>query len=580
MKEKLRRCIIVLCIIPIMTLILGMAGVVELSYSQLIRKIDNREVKTLHISNEKSIARIILNEEEEEIYWTSIANLDVFISFLNDAILDGNEIEVYYEVPTVVSTKKESSISFDLLVSLAILFVIIIVAIRLTRNKEQKEKSNHLVYNGNKTVVKVKFEDVAGIEEVKNEVIEIVEFLKNPNKFKEVGAKIPKGVLLCGPPGTGKTLLAKAIAGEAGVEFISASGSDFIEMYVGVGASRIRDLFKEAKSLSPCIIFIDEIDSVGGQRNSIKSGSDSESNQTLNQLLTELDGFESESDIVIIGATNRAEHLDDALLRPGRFDRKVYVGLPDIVGRLSILKVHSKNKKLSSDVNLEKIAKDTIGCSGAELANILNESAIRAVIQENKVISNSDIEYAWKKIKIGLQKSSTSISKEDRLLTAYHEAGHAIVGSCFENKKVVSEISIIPRGTTGGYTMYSKQSESMMWKKSELKEEIIVLLGGRAAEEIIFNDISSGAQNDIQVATSVAKNMIMNYGMGEKLLNIYQDNYVYYQEEVEEEVKLLIDDGYSKALEILKEKKATLDVVANALIEKETLSSDEFRALL
>lgn len=429
------------------------------------------------------------------------------------------------------------------------------------------------------------FGDVAGLEEEKSELIEIVNFLKEPEKFHEMGAKIPRGILLCGKPGTGKTLIAKAIAGEAEVPFMSMSGSEFNEMFAGLGAARVRKLFEKAKKMSPCIIFIDEIDAVGGKRTSGGTGVETDNNQTLNQLLVEMDGFETNQTVIVLAATNRPELLDKALLRAGRFDRQITIAAPDAKGREAILKIHSKDKKMSNDIDLESVAGDTAGFTGAELANILNEAAIIATTKEHKEIKMEDLESAVKKVTVGLEKQSRVISDKDKKLTAYHEAGHAIVSKFLETQFEVKEVSIIPRGLAGGYTMYKTNEDKYYISKTEMEEKLVALLGGRAAEKIALNDISTGASNDIEVATEIAKDMVIKYGMSDKVgpINLEQkdpyekpvfgDNI---DELVGEEVKILIDRAYKTAQEILLSNMDKLHAVSERLLEKEIISSEEF----
>ena len=400
-----------------------------------------------------------------------------------------------------------------------------------------------------------------------------------------MGAKIPKGVLLYGKPGTGKTLIAKAIAGEADVPFISMSGSEFIEMFAGLGASRVRKLFDKARKLSPCIVFIDEIDAIGSRRNS-SGGAESENNQTLNQLLVEMDGFSSEETIIVLAATNRPEMLDKALLRPGRFDRQITIPAPDLVGREEILKIHAKNKKIADDVSLHSIAEDTAGFTGAELANILNEAAIIATKKDHEVITNTDLDEAVKKVTVGLEKTSRKISDKDKKLTAYHEAGHAIVSQFLPTQTAVKEVSIIPRGVAGGYTMYKSDEDKYYISKTEMEEKLIALLGGRAAEKLVLNDISTGASNDIEVATKIARDMITVYGMSDTIgpVSLKNDDGQFdyqlfgenMQDAVGKEVKRLIDIAYNSAQEILRENMETLHAIATELMTKEKINEQEF----
>jgi cell division protease FtsH len=443
---------------------------------------------------------------------------------------------------------------------------------------------------------KVTFADVAGADEEKAELAEIVDFLKQPKRYIEMGARIPKGVLLVGPPGTGKTLLAKAISGEAGVPFFSISGSDFVEMFVGVGASRVRDLFDQAKKNSPCIIFIDEIDAVGRQRGAGLGGGHDEREQTLNQLLVEMDGFGVNEGIIMIAATNRPDILDPALLRPGRFDRQIMVGAPDVRGREQILKVHCRNKHLSSEVNLEVLAKRTPGFTGADLENLMNEAALLAVRAGKKEIGMEELEEAVTRVIAGPEKKSRVIDDEDKKLTAYHEAGHAVVMKLLPHADPVHQISIIPRGMAGGYTMHLPEKDRSYMSKSKLEDEIVGLLGGRVAEKLVLGDISTGAKNDIERATAIARKMVMDYGMSDTIGPIafgsgHDEVFMgrdfgrtkNYSEEVafqiDEEVKKLIDTGYTHAQKLLTDNISKLHAVAGALLEKEKLEADEFLKL-
>ena len=439
--------------------------------------------------------------------------------------------------------------------------------------------------------VKVRFSDVAGAEEEKQELQEIVEFLKSPKKFSELGAKIPKGVLLVGPPGTGKTLFAKAVAGEANVPFFSISGSDFVEMFVGVGASRVRDLFAMAKKSMPCIVFIDEIDAVGRHRGAGLGGGNDEREQTLNQLLVQMDGFDANEGIIIMAATNRADILDPALMRPGRFDRQIYVNIPDVRGREAILKVHARNKPLAKDVNFKVLARMTAGFSGADLANLLNEAAILAARANKKAITNVDLYEAINKVIIGPQKKSRVVTESDKRITAYHEAGHAILARLLPNCDPVQEVSIIPRGMAAGYTMTRPDDDSNHIEKSKLLDDIAMTLGGRVAEELVIKDISAGASNDISVVTSRARKMVTEWGMSEKIgpVNYGGGDQVFigkdmqtratYSEElakiIDQEVETIIKDAHKRATELLKAHKKELDNMARLLVERETIYQDE-----
>ncbi len=439
--------------------------------------------------------------------------------------------------------------------------------------------------------LKVRFSDVAGAEEEKAELAEVVDFLKNPKKFSELGARIPKGVLLVGPPGTGKTLFAKAVAGEAGVPFFSISGSDFVEMFVGVGASRVRDLFDVAKKSLPCFVFIDEIDAVGRQRGTGMGGGHDEREQTLNQLLVQMDGFETNDGIIVMAATNRADILDPALLRPGRFDRQIYVNTPDVRGREAILKVHARNKPLSPDVNFKTVARMTSGFSGADLENLLNEAAILAARANRKFINNRDLYEGINKVIMGPQKKSRLVTETDKRITAYHEAGHAILARLLPHCDPVHEVSIIPRGQAAGYTMTRPENDDNHLTKAKLLDDIVMTLGGRVAEELIIKDISAGASGDIQMVTKRARLMVTEWGMSEKVgpisygsdkeVFIGRDmaSHVSYSEEtaaiIDDEIRKIVDGGLQKARELLSKNKKLLDVMARLLVERETIFTEE-----
>lgn len=447
--------------------------------------------------------------------------------------------------------------------------------------------------NGEETS-KVTFEDVAGVAEAKVELEEVVKFLKEPEKFRAIGAKIPKGVLLLGEPGTGKTLLAKAVAGEAKVPFFSMSGSEFVEMFVGVGASRVRDLFSKARKNSPCIVFIDEIDAVGRKRGTGQGGGNDEREQTLNQLLVEMDGFGNEETIIVLAATNRAEILDRALTRPGRFDRQVYVELPDREGREAILKIHAKNKKLAKDVDLKTIAKKTTGFAGADLANVLNEAAILAVRDNRDEINRDDIEEAVEKVLMGPEKKNKKIAEKERKITAYHEAGHGVMHYLLPDTAPVHKITIVPRGRAGGYTMSLDEEEKMYKTKSGYISELKTLYGGRAAEEIVFGaeNITTGASNDIERATAIARAMVTRFGMTEKFGPILLDNTQpddYYQrkyysdisgKEIDEEIRKIVNENYQLTVQLLRDNFDKLDAVAKVLLERETIYREEFERIM
>ncbi len=553
----------------------------ELAYTELIQEINAGNVEKIEMTVGSTTLKVKLKDVEEE-KSTIVPSTQAFTEFIQQKVDEGNDEFELIQKPTNVLVSIGSAL-FTLLPT--ILLVILIVLFFKMQGLGDKGK----VYDSETTKSKTKFDDVAGLEEEKSEMIEIVDFLKNPERFNKMGAKIPRGVLLCGQPGTGKTLIAKAIAGEANVPFISMSGSEFIEMFAGLGASRVRKLFEKAKKIAPCIIFIDEIDAIGSRRNT-SGGAESENNQTLNQLLVEMDGFDTEETIIVLAATNRPEMLDKALLRPGRFDRRITIGLPDMRGREAILKIHAKDKQFANDVNLKSIAEDTAGFTGADLANILNEAAIIATINEHDAITNKDIEDAVKKVTVGLEKQSRVISEKDKKLTAYHEAGHAIVSSRLETQKGIKEVSIIPRGVAGGYTMYKSDEDKCYISKTEMEEKMVALMGGRAAEKIVLNDISTGASNDIEVATNIAKNMITKYGMSETLgpISINTDDDPYelqllgekFGDAIGAEVKILLDNAYETAQKLIRENMDKLDKVAGALLEREVISAEEFQELI
>jgi len=552
----------------------------EIAYTELLKEINDGTVEKIEMTVGSTTVKVKLKNIEEE-KKAIIPSMQPFIELVQEKVEEGNNIELIPKPVSMLRTVSETM--FSLFPTLMLLALIILMF------KMQGLGDKGKVYDSETTKSKITFDDVAGLDEEKQEMIEIVDFLKNPKRFYEMGARIPKGVLLCGQPGTGKTLIAKAIAGQANVPFISMSGSEFIEMFAGLGASRVRKLFEKAKKISPCIIFIDEIDAIGSRRTS-SSGAESENNQTLNQLLVEMDGFDTEETIIVLAATNRPEMLDKALLRPGRFDRRITIALPDLRGREAILKIHAKEKKFEEGVDLKSIAEDTAGFSGADLENILNEAAIIATINDHTAISKKDIEDAVKKVTVGLEKQSRVISDKDKKLTAYHEAGHAIVSSMLETQKDIKEVSIIPRGIAGGYTMYRTNEDKYYISKTEMEEKLVALLGGRAAEKIALNDISTGASNDIEVATDIAKNMITKYGMSESLgpisINTEQDPYELqllgekFGDAIGAEVKILLDNAYLKAQTLIRNNMNKLDRVANALIEREVISAEEFQELI
>ena len=551
----------------------------EISYTELIKQINDGNVEKIKMTVGSTSVKVTLKDEEEPKNGI-IPSTQAFIELIQEKTQEGNEIDLVQVKPSVFLTIADKA--FSLLPT--ILMVILFILIFQMQGLGDKGK----VYDAEEEDVKTTFDDVAGLDEEKQEMIEIVNFLKNPEEFYKMGAKIPKGVLLCGQPGTGKTLIAKAIAGEANVPFIPMSGSEFIEMFAGLGASRVRKLFEKAKKMSPAIIFIDEIDAIGARRTDA-SGAETENNQTLNQLLVEMDGFDSDHTVIVLAATNRPEMLDKALLRPGRFDRQITIGLPDMKGREEILRIHAKDKKLAPEVDLKTIAGDTAGFTGAELENILNEAAIIATILKHEYITNKDIDDALKKVTVGVEKHSRIMSEKDKKITAYHEAGHAIVSKFLETQKDIKEVSIIPRGIAGGYTMYKTNEDKYYISKTEMLEKLIALLGGRAAEKIVIKDISTGASNDLEVATEIAKNMIVTYGMNEKIgpisINLEKDPYQMQlfgenvENEIGQEIRRLVDNAYVEAQNILIAHIDKLHELAQLLIEKEVISAEEFEKL-
>ena len=551
----------------------------KVAYTQLIKDIDQNKIEKIEMTTGSTSIKVkyVGDSDDDKMKSAVVPNTQAFIELIQEKVENGNNIELIQKPRNTLITVFNGI--FSLLPT--ILMLILFYAIIEMQGLGDKGK----IYNPDVSSDKVTFKDVAGLKEEKDEMIEIVDFLKEPKKYTKMGAKVPKGVLLCGKPGTGKTLIAKAIAGEANVPFISMSGSEFIEMFAGLGASRVRKLFEKAKNISPCIVFIDEIDAIGSRRTA-SSGADTENNQTLNQLLVEMDGFDSDTSIIIIAATNRPEMLDEALLRPGRFDRRITIGLPDVNDREEILKIHAKDKKISKDVSLKSIAEDTAGASGAELANILNEAAIYAAIRKHEEIDQDDIEDALKKVEMGLEKKNKAISEKDKKLTAYHEAGHAVVSRYLPTQDQVKEISIIPRGVAGGYTMYKTNEDKFYVSKTEMEERLVSLMGGRAAEKVALNDISTGASNDIEVAMKIARDMVTVYGMDENIgpmsINVEKDPYQLQllgnnlEDKIGKEVSTILDNAYRKAQEILISHRDKLDAVASVLLDKEKIDSKQF----
>ena len=564
----------------------------EGSYTAFIQDVKSGRAKNVEIhQNEATPTGSVVYETDGKSYF-------FYVSDVNDI---RNTLLEYPDVSWSMTNIENRMGPADILMIVLYAGALVFMVLMLSRSQQGSGGNKMIDFGKSRAAVvtdsQVRFDDIAGLDEEKEELEEIVDFLRDPGKYTRVGARIPKGILLVGPPGTGKTLMAKAIAGEAGVPFFSISGSDFVEMFVGVGASRVRDLFTDAKKKSPCIVFIDEIDAVARRRGAGMGGGHDEREQTLNQMLVEMDGFGVNEGIIVIAATNRVDILDPAIMRPGRFDRKVGVSRPDIKGRASILKVHSKGKPIADDVDLETIARTTAGFSGADLENLMNEAAIIAAKNNREFINKSDIDKAFVKVGIGQEKHSRVVSEKERRITAYHESGHAILLHLLPDVGPVHLVSIIPTGVgAAGYTMPLPEKDDMFVTKGWIEQEIQVLLGGRIAEEIIFNDITTGASQDIKQATAYAKDMVMKYGMSDKvgMLNLGDDeNEVFigrdfahtrgYSEEmaasIDKEIKRIIDESYEKARKLLEENLDVLHKSAKLLLEKEKLSREEFEAL-
>ncbi|MFR5833655.1 MAG: ATP-dependent zinc metalloprotease FtsH [Acutalibacteraceae bacterium] len=606
MKPSTRRTIIIVSVIVLIALAiilaLSLSGPKEIAFSGAGTTLENLykegKIDTIYVDGGYRVNIKLVGEKSYSYfcYISSRSDIQDNLTLWDTQIQNGGG-----QVPTVTLVYNDPSSTSMLTSFLVPLLMIALLAIVFVIIMRKSNGANNKALNFGKTKAtqvrdsKVRFTDVAGAEEEKQELQEIVDFLKDPKKFTEIGARIPKGVLLVGPPGTGKTLFAKAVAGEANVPFFSISGSDFVEMFVGVGASRVRDLFDQAKKSMPCIVFIDEIDAVGRQRGAGLGGGNDEREQTLNQLLVQMDGFESNDSIIVMAATNRADILDPALMRPGRFDRQIYVNVPDVKGREEIFKVHSRNKPLASNINFKNLARLTSGFTGADIENLLNEAAILAARDNRKLISMEDISEAINKVIAGPAKKSRVVTERDKRITAYHESGHAIVAKLSKNCDNVHEVSIIPRGMAAGYTITLPENDDNHYTKNKLLDQIAMMLGGRAAEEIVIKDVSAGASNDIQRASKIARKMVTEWGMSDEIGNLYlgaseevfigrdyQTQLSYSDEmaaKIDKEVKSIIDKQYQAALNILKENRAIMDKMVKALYEKETICEAEIDAL-
>jgi cell division protease FtsH len=599
MKASTRRTIIIIAVVvlAILAIILAVSltGPKEIAFSgteQSLKALyEDGKIESLYISGAYKV-KIKLVGESAYNYYAQIGGRSAFEDTLASWTAPQSPVMVVYDDPTSTSLWTSLVMPIVMLVALTLIFMWIM---------RKSAGANNQALNFGKTKanqvrdIKVRFNDVAGAEEEKQELREIVDFLKNPKKFLDIGARIPKGVLLVGPPGTGKTLFAKAVAGEASVPFFSISGSDFVEMFVGVGASRVRDLFEQAKRNMPCIIFIDEIDAVGRQRGAGLGGGNDEREQTLNQLLVQMDGFETNSSIIVMAATNRSDILDPALMRPGRFDRQIFVNVPDVRGREEIFKVHSRNKPLAPEVNFKSLARLTAGFTGADIENLLNESAILAARDDRKLISMKDISEAINKVIAGPAKKSRLVTESDKRITAYHESGHAIVAKLMKHCDNVHEVSIIPRGMAAGYTITLPENDDNHVTKGKLLDEIAMMLAGRAAEEIIIKDISTGASNDIQRASKIARKMVTEWGMSDEIGNMYlgaseevflgrdYQTQLSYSDavaaKIDEEVKNILDAQYQVALNILKDNRSVMEKMVKLLYEKETIFEEEIDKL-
>lgn len=583
----------------------------KINYTELVKEITADNVKELTYQPNGSIIEVSgvyknpkASKEETGIQFftpaaTTVERFSSTILPSDSTVAELQKLASEHQAEVTVKHESSSGMWINILVSVVPFAILFFFLFSMMGNMGGNNSRNPMSFGrskakaANKEDIKVRFSDVAGAEEEKQELVEVVEFLKDPKRFTKLGARIPAGVLLEGPPGTGKTLLAKAVAGEAGVPFFSISGSDFVEMFVGVGASRVRSLFEDAKKAAPAIIFIDEIDAVGRQRGVGLGGGNDEREQTLNQLLIEMDGFEGNEGIIVIAATNRSDVLDPALLRPGRFDRKVLVGRPDVKGREAILKVHAKNKPLAEDVDLKLVAQQTPGFVGADLENVLNEAALVAARRNKSVIDASDIDEAEDRVIAGPSKKDKTVSQRERELVAYHEAGHTIVGLVLSNARVVHKVTIVPRGRAGGYMIALPKEDQMLLSKEDMKEQLAGLMGGRVAEEIIFNVQTTGASNDFEQATQMARAMVTEYGMSEKLGPVqYEGNHAMFGAqspqksiseqtayEIDEEVRSLLNEARNKAAEIIQSNRETHKLIAEALLKYETLDSTQIKSL-
>ncbi len=622
MKKNKLQGVIIYCLIAVL-LIFGLVSVLNMagrrngesakSYSEIMTEFDNLNVSAFELDLGRGTLKYVLKggspKNAQDIKTYSVPNVNVFLNDINTGYTKDGKMANYRiryneenpDSPLIENYLKVQNNSFlvNFLPYLLLIGVMVVFTVIIMRQTSGGGKMNTFSRANvrQQTGKKVTFADVAGADEEKQELVEIVDFLKNPGKYREIGARVPKGVLLVGPPGTGKTLLAKAVAGEAGAPFFSISGSDFVEMYVGVGASRVRDLFDQAKKHTPSIIFIDEIDAVGRQRGAGLGGGHDEREQTLNQLLVEMDGFTENENIIVMAATNRRDILDPALLRPGRFDRQVVVSYPDIKGREEILKVHTRNKNIGPDVDLKTIAATTAGFTGADLENLVNEAALLAARNNRKAVTKADIEEATVKVVAGPEKKSRVVTEDEKKLTAYHEAGHAITTYFSPSQDKVHQVTIIPRGNAGGFTMHIPEKDRSFVSKTYMEENIVVLLGGRVAEKLVLDDISTGASNDIERATNVARDMVTRYGFSEKLGPIlygsaehevflgrdysqgknYSENVA---SEIDAEIREIIETAYEKAKDILTVHRDLLERCAQYLLKNEKIEGPAFYKLM